>query len=62
MLVQRPDTFTAPLAISRFSSGFTTDQGPMFAGMAIAMLPPLLLFLVLRRRFLGAIASGIGRR
>ena len=46
VLLQRPDAFTAQLALSRFSTFYATDQGLTFAGMAIVILPPLLLFLV----------------
>ncbi|MCY7419908.1 MAG: carbohydrate ABC transporter permease [Chloroflexi bacterium] len=49
VLIQRPDAFTVQLAVSRFSTVYATDQGLTFAGMAIAILPPLVLFLVLQR-------------
>jgi raffinose/stachyose/melibiose transport system permease protein len=62
VLIQRPEAFTAPLAMSRFSTFYTTDQGLAFAGMAIAIVPPLLLFLVLQRRFIRAVAAGAVRR
>jgi ABC-type glycerol-3-phosphate transport system permease component len=62
VLIQRPDAFTVQLALSRFSTSFTTDQGLTFAGMAIAILPPLLLFLVLQRSFIRGLAAGAVRR
>jgi ABC-type glycerol-3-phosphate transport system permease component len=58
VLLQRPDAFTAPLALSRFSTFYATDQGLTFAGMAIVILPPLLLFLILQRRFIRGLATG----
>jgi raffinose/stachyose/melibiose transport system permease protein len=58
VLVQSPDVFTAPLALSRFSTFYATDQGLTFAGMAIVILPPLLLFLVLQRRFIQGLTAG----
>ena len=42
--------FTAQLALTRFSTLYATDQGLTFAGMAIVILPPLVLFLVLQRQ------------
>jgi len=48
VLIQRPDAFTVQLALTRFSTLYATDQGLTFAGMAIVILPPLLLFVVLR--------------
>ena len=58
MLIQKPDAFTVQLASSRFSTLYATDQGLTFAGMAIVILPPLLLFLVLQRSFIQGLAAG----
>ena len=62
VLLQRPDVFTAPLALSRFSTFYATDQGLTFAGMAIVILPPLLLFLVVQRSFIRGLTAGAIRR
>ena len=62
VLIQKPDAFTVQLALSRFSTFYATDQGLTFAGMAIAILPPLLLFLVLQRSFIQGLAAGALRR
>lgn len=62
VLLQKPDVFTAPLAMSRFSTFYATDQGLTFAGMAIVMIPPLLLFMVLQRSFIQGLTAGAGRR
>lgn len=62
VLLQKPDVFTAPLAMSRFSTFYATDQGLTFAGMAIVMVPPLLLFLVLQRSFIQGLTAGAVRR
>jgi raffinose/stachyose/melibiose transport system permease protein len=62
VLIQKPDTFTVQLALSRFSTFYATDQGLTFAGMAIAILPPLLLFLVLQRSFIQGLTAGAIRR
>lgn len=62
VLIQKPDAFTAQLALSRFSTFYATDQGLTFAGMAFVILPPLLLFLVLQRSFLQGLTAGAVRR
>ena len=62
VLLQKPDVFTAPLALSRFSTFYATDQGLTFAGMAIVILPPLLLFLLLQRSFIQGLTAGAVRR
>ena len=58
VLLQDPHTFTASLALSRFSTFYATDEGLTFAGMAIVIVPPLLLFLVLQRRFIRGLTEG----
>ena len=40
---------------------YATDQGLTFAGMAIVIVPPLLLFLVLQRSFIQGLTAGIVR-
>jgi raffinose/stachyose/melibiose transport system permease protein len=62
VLIQKPDTFTVQLALSRFSTFYATDEGLTFAGMAIVILPPLLLFLVLQRSFIQGLTAGAIRR
>ena len=62
VLIQRPDAFTVQLALTRFSTLYATDQGLTFAGMAIVILPPLLLFVVLQRRFIHGLTAGVVRR
>ena len=62
VLIQRPETFTVQLALTRFSTFYATDQGLTFAGMAIVIVPPLLLFLVLQRSFIGGLTEAAVRR
>ena len=62
VLIQRPESFTVQLALTRFSTFYATDQGLTFAGMAIAILPPLLLFFVLRGSFIRGLTTGTSRR
>lgn len=62
VLLQKPDAFTAQLALTRFSTLYATDQGLTFAGMAIVIVPPLLLFLVLQRSFIQGLTVGAIRR
>jgi ABC-type glycerol-3-phosphate transport system permease component len=62
VLIQKPDVFPVQLALSRFSTFYATDQGLTFAGMAIAILPPLVLFVVLRRSFIRGLTTGTVRR
>jgi ABC-type glycerol-3-phosphate transport system permease component len=58
VLIQRPGAFTVQLALSRFSTFYSTDQGLTFAGLAIGILPPLLLFVVFQRSFFQGLTAG----
>lgn len=57
VLIQKPEAFTVQLALSRFSTFYATDQGLTFAGMAIAILPPLVLFVIFQRAFIRSLAA-----
>ena len=62
VLLQDPDTITVQLALTRFSTYYATDQGLTFAGMAIVMVPPLVLFLAFHRSFLRSVTAAVVRR
>ena len=62
VLIQRPESFTIQLALTRFSTFYATDQGLTFAGVAIAIIPPLVVFLLLRGSFIRALTAGTTRR
>ena len=61
VLLQRPSSFTAPLALTTFSTFYATDEGLRFAGLAITFVPPLAAFLLLQRRFVQGLSAGTGR-
>ena len=61
VLIQRPSAFTAPLALTTFSTFYATDEGLRFAGLAITFVPPLILFLVLQRSFVQGLTAGTAR-
>jgi ABC-type glycerol-3-phosphate transport system permease component len=62
VLIHDPDAFTVQLALTRFANFYATDQGLTFAGLAIVIVPPLLLFLVLQRHFISGFTTGVVRR
>jgi len=41
-----------------FSNFYTTDENVFFAGLALAMLPPLVVFAVLQRYFIQGLTVG----
>ena len=62
VLIQRPDCVHGAARPEPFSTFYATDQGLTFAGMAIVILPPLVLFLVLQRSFIQGLTAGTLRR
>jgi ABC-type glycerol-3-phosphate transport system permease component len=61
VLLQRPSEFTAPLALTAFSTFYATDEGLRFAGLAITFVPPLVVFLLLQRTFVEGLTAGTTR-
>jgi ABC-type glycerol-3-phosphate transport system permease component len=61
VLIQRPSAFTAPLALTTFSTFYATDEGLRFAGLAITFLPPLIVFVVLQRSLVRGLTIGTYR-
>ena len=52
IVIQKPSLSTIKLAIGNFSNFYTTDESLLFAGLALAMLPPLAVFALLQRSFI----------
>lgn len=61
VLIQRPDSFTAPLALTTFSTFYATDEGLRFAGLVISFMPPLVAFVLLQRVFVQGLTIGTAR-
>ena len=61
IVIQKPELFTVQLAIGNFSNFYATDQVVLFAGLAIAMVPPLIVFAILQRSFTEGLTVGASR-
>ena len=61
IVIQKPSLFTVQLAMGNFSNFYATDQALLFAGLAIAMVPPLVVFAVLQRSFIEGLTVGAVR-
>ena len=55
ILLLQPDSQTIPVGLTQFRSQFQVELGPQFAGLVLAIIPMVMLFLVTNRR----IASGM---
>ncbi|WP_127473932.1 carbohydrate ABC transporter permease [Microbacterium sulfonylureivorans] len=58
ILLQSPDSQTVPVGLLSFQGQFTTDLGPLFAGLAIGSIPIMLIYLVFNRQVAKAITVG----
>lgn len=58
ILLQSPDSQTVPVGLLTFQGQFTTDLGPLFAGLAIGSIPIMLIYLVFNRQVAKAITVG----
>ena len=58
IVIQKPSLFTVQLAIGNFSNFYTTDESLLFAGLALATIPPLVVFAVLQRWFIQGLTVG----
>jgi raffinose/stachyose/melibiose transport system permease protein len=61
VLIQKPELFTVQLALGNFSNFYATDQVVLFAGLAIGVVPPLLVFGLLQRTFTKGLTVGASR-
>jgi raffinose/stachyose/melibiose transport system permease protein len=61
IVIQKPELFTVQLAMGNFSNFYATDQSLLFAGLAMAMVPPLVVFAVLQRSFIEGLTVGAVR-
>jgi raffinose/stachyose/melibiose transport system permease protein len=61
VVIQKPDLFTLQLAMGNFSNFYATDQVVLFAGLAIAMVPLLVVFAILQRSFIEGLTVGASR-
>jgi raffinose/stachyose/melibiose transport system permease protein len=61
ILIQKPELFTVQLAVGNFSNFYATNQVVLFAGLAITIVPPLLVFALLQRSFTDGLTVGASR-
>lgn len=58
VLMQSPQSQTVPVGLLGFQGQYISNQGPLFAGLALTALPVLVLFLVFSRFITKGIALG----
>ena len=61
IVIQKPALFTVQLALGNFRTFYYTDQIMLFAGLAIIMTAPLVVFALLQRTFIQGMTLGAMR-
>lgn len=58
ILLLDPDSQTIPVGLTQFRSQFEVELGPQFAGLVLAIVPMVILFLVTNRRIMSGMRLG----
>jgi ABC-type glycerol-3-phosphate transport system permease component len=58
VLLQQSGSLTVPVGLLGFQQTFTTDYGPLFAGLTIAVLPVLVLYLAFSKTIIRGVSLG----
>ncbi|RIX52398.1 carbohydrate ABC transporter permease [Paenibacillus nanensis] len=60
VLTNNPEKYTVPvgIAIMQAEMQYRTEWGPLFAGLAISMLPVILMYMIYQRQITGGLTAG----
>lgn len=58
LVVFSNDTMTIPLGLTQFQSEYNSDYGALFAGITLAMIPSIAVYLILQRSFTAGLLAG----
>ncbi|HEX8080503.1 MAG TPA: carbohydrate ABC transporter permease [Jatrophihabitans sp.] len=58
ILLLEPDSQTIPLGLTQFRSQFEVELGPQFAGLVLAIVPMIMLYLIANRRIISGMRLG----
>jgi len=61
VLLRSPDKATLPVGLTTFFGQFQTDWATLFAGLVIATIPLVVLFIAATRQIIAGLTAGIGR-
>lgn len=61
ILLNDPDLKTLPVGLLDFKSALQTDWSVLFAGLTLAALPMIILFISAQRTFVRGLADGMGK-
>jgi ABC-type glycerol-3-phosphate transport system permease component len=58
VFLQTQKNFTLPIVLYMYVNDYQSNYGVFLAGTALAMLPPMVLFLALEKEFISGLTSG----
>lgn len=61
ILLRSSEKYTIPVGLSRFFGEFSTDRGALYAGLVLAVLPLVVVFVMASRQVVAGLTAGIGR-
>lgn len=61
VMLRSRENYTIPVGLTSFFGEFATDYAPLFAGLVIATVPLVLLFLVATKQIVAGLTAGIGK-
>lgn len=61
VLLRSTDRYTLPVGLTQFFGEFQTDWSALFAGLVIATVPIVILFLVATKQIVAGLTAGMGR-
>ncbi|WP_117210385.1 carbohydrate ABC transporter permease [Allorhizocola rhizosphaerae] len=61
VLLRSTDKYTIPVGLSRFFGEHAADRGALYAGLVLAVLPLVVVFVIASRQIVAGLTAGIGR-
>ncbi|MBD8061937.1 carbohydrate ABC transporter permease [Actinomycetaceae bacterium Sa1BUA1] len=61
ILIRNQDKYTLPVGLTSFFGEYQTDWSTLFAGLVIATVPLIFLFLVATRQIIAGLTAGMGK-
>ena len=61
ILLRDRDSYTLPVGLTRFFGEYSTDWPQLFAGLTIATIPLIVLFLLATKQIINGLTSGMSK-
>jgi raffinose/stachyose/melibiose transport system permease protein len=61
VLLRSSDHYTIPVGLTRFFGEYSTDRGALYAGLVLAVLPLVVMFVLATRHIVAGLTAGISK-